>query len=54
MSRAGVPTVLIGVPLKYMHTTVEMVQERTITEAGRLVALFIDELARGWEEIQWY
>lgn len=54
VSRAGVPTVLIGVPLKYMHTTVEMVQERTITEAGRLVALFIDELARGWEEIQWY
>lgn len=54
VSRAGVPTVLIGVPLKYMHTTVEMVQERTITEAGRLVALFIDELARGWEAIQWY
>ena len=54
VSRAGVPTVLIGVPLKYMHTTVEMVQQRTIAEAGRLVALFIDELARGWEEIQWY
>lgn len=54
VSRAGVPTVLIGVPLKYMHTTVEMVDESVISEAGRLMALFIDELARGWEEIQWY
>ena len=54
ISRAGVPTVLIGVPLKYMHTTVEVVDEKVIAEAGRLMALFIDELARGWEAIEWY
>lgn len=54
VSRAGVPTVLIGVPLKYMHTTVEVVDEKVIAEAGRLMALFIDDLARSWEEIKWY
>lgn len=54
VTRGGVPTVLIGVPLRYMHTTVEMVDEKVLADTGRLVALFIDELARGWEEIKWY
>ena len=54
ISRAGVPTLLIGVPLKYMHTTVELLEEDVRAETGRFVARFADDLARGWEEMAWY
>ena len=53
ISRAGVPTLLISVPLRYMHTTVEIVSEPVLRETGRLLAHLVDEIARGWEEISW-
>ncbi len=53
ISRAGVPSLLIGVPVKYMHTTVEMLSEQVIRDVGRLVALFIRDIGREWEAIQW-
>ncbi len=52
--RGGVPSVLISVPLKYMHTAVEVLDAGVITETGRLMALFIDEVSRGWEDLTWY
>lgn len=54
MARAGVPCVLISVPLRYMHTTVETLNLNTIEEAGRLIALFIDDITSDWEAIQWF
>ena len=54
ISRAGVPSVLISVPLKYMHTSVEVLSMDVIREVGRLMALFIDEISRGWEDLKWY
>jgi len=51
---AGVPVLLISIPLKYMHTTVETLDLGVIEDVGRLMALLIDELARGWEEVKWY
>ena len=51
---AGVPCVLISVPLKYMHTTVETLSLDMLREAGRLLAHFIDDVAREWGEFEWY
>ena len=54
VARGGIPTVLISVPLKYMHTSVEVLSLEVIRETGRLMALFIDEISRGWEDLKWY
>lgn len=54
ISRAGMPVVLISIPLRYMHTSVETLQQNTIWEAGRLMAAFIDDIARDWGNIEWY
>ena len=35
---------VIGIPLRYMHTPVEMVAIKDITRAGRLLAEFIAQL----------
>ena len=40
----GIPTLLISIPIKYMHTSVEMVNLRDIRNTGRLLARFIQEL----------
>jgi endoglucanase len=40
----GIPNVIIGIPLRYMHTPVEMVSLKDITRAGRLAAEFIAQL----------
>ena len=53
-AHGGVPTILLSVPLRYMHTTVEVGDVDVIRDVGRLMALFIDEVARRWEEIKWY
>jgi putative aminopeptidase FrvX len=40
----GIPTMVIGIPLRYMHTPIEMVALKDITRAGRLMAEFISQL----------
>jgi endoglucanase len=52
-SRGGVPTALLEVPVKYMHTTVELVDLDTIGEAGRLLAHFAAAVKAGWEDELW-
>lgn len=54
VTRGGIPCVLVSIPLKYMHTTVETIKTGTVTEAGRLMAMFIDEISREWEDLKWY
>ena len=44
VSRSGIPTLLISIPLKYMHTTIETVQINDIKNAGKLVSRFVTEL----------
>lgn len=53
VSRAGVPTVLISLPEKYMHTSVETISLETLEEGARLLAHFVSELDAGWEEDLW-
>jgi putative aminopeptidase FrvX len=40
----GIPNLVMGIPLRYMHTPVEMVALKDITRAGRLLAEFIAQL----------
>jgi endoglucanase len=44
VSRGGVPTGCIGLPLRYMHSPVEMVQLDDIERAAELVAAFAQRL----------
>jgi endoglucanase len=41
VSRAGVPTVLISIPSRNMHSPVEIVHPKDVERAGRLMAHFI-------------
>jgi putative aminopeptidase FrvX len=46
-SRAGVPTGVVSVPLRYMHTPVEMVQLDDVHNAARLIAASAHRLEQG-------
>ncbi len=52
----GIPCVVLGIPLRYMHTPVETVSVKDIRRAGRLMAEVITDLTpdtldkMGWEE----
>jgi endoglucanase len=47
ISRSGVPTGLISVPLRYMHSPVEMVALEDVDAAARLIAAFARRLEPG-------
>ncbi len=50
----GIPCMVLGIPLRYMHTPVETVSLKDIRRAGRLMAAFIADLAPdALERIQW-
>jgi len=53
VARAGIPCVLIDLPLKYMHTTVELLDMNVMKECGRLLAHFLCELDERWDEDLW-
>ncbi|HTP00125.1 MAG TPA: hypothetical protein VMJ64_02025 [Anaerolineales bacterium] len=54
VAREGIPTMLIGIPLRYMHTPVEMIAVKDVLRAGRLLAEFISGLEPGFiSEITW-
>lgn len=52
-SRSGVPSVLIGVPVRNMHTAVEVLDLSALEEAARLVAHFAAAARTAWEEELW-
>jgi tetrahedral aminopeptidase len=41
VAREGIPTAVLSIPLRYMHTTVETICVRDIERTGRLMAQFI-------------
>ena len=54
VSAEGIPTAVIGIPLRYMHTPVEVVAYKDIQRAGRLLAEFIAALELDFiEKITW-
>ena len=46
----GIPTMVIGIPLRYMHTPVEMISMKDIQRAGRLLAEFVVQLDENFME----
>jgi len=44
VSRAGIPTGVVSVPLRYMHSPVELVQLSDVQDAARLIASFARRL----------
>jgi tetrahedral aminopeptidase len=50
VAREGIPTLLISIPLRYMHTSTEVISHKDIKKAGRLMALFIASI-RDWSDI---
>ncbi len=44
VARSGVPTAVLSIPLRYMHTSVETMNIKDIERTGRLMALFISGL----------
>ena len=44
ITSAGIPTLVIGIPIRYMHTPVELTALKDIRRAGRLLARFITSL----------
>lgn len=50
----GIPCMVLGIPLRYMHTPVETVSLKDIRRAGRLMAAVIADLVPDTlEKIQW-
>ncbi len=50
VSRTGVPTALMSVPVKYMHTTVETCSLETLREAARLLTAYLSSLDENWRD----
>lgn len=50
----GTPTMVISIPLRYMHTPVEMISMKDITRAGRLLAEFAASLDEKFlDQLKW-
>ena len=47
ISRGGIPTTVVGIPLRYMHSPVEMVQVDDVLNCAKLVAAFAQRLVAG-------
>lgn len=54
VTREGIPTALLSIPLRYMHTSVETVSNKDVERTGRLLAGFIGRLDEGFmKKLDW-
>ena len=44
ISRGGIPTGVVSIPLRYMHSPVEMVQLEDVENTAKLIAAFAQKL----------
>ncbi len=49
ISRSGIPTGLVSIPLRYMHSPVEMVDLRDVEAVVKLLAAFGERLSSDWD-----
>jgi putative aminopeptidase FrvX len=47
VSRGGIPSTVVSIPLRYMHSPVEMVQLDDVENAAKLIAAFVRRLEPG-------
>ena len=45
LSRAGVPCGIVSIPLRYMHSPVELVQLSDVEACAKLIAAFAQRLS---------
>ncbi len=45
ITREGIPTLCLSIPLRYMHTSVEVVDMTDIKNTGKLLAFFIASIS---------
>ncbi|NLZ54338.1 MAG: M42 family metallopeptidase [Thermoanaerobacteraceae bacterium] len=50
ITKEGIPTAVVSIPLRYMHTTVETISLDDVKMSSRLLALFIASLSNGFVE----
>lgn len=54
LAAEGIPTMVVGLPLRYMHTPVETIQVRDIQRTARLIAGFIEKLGENFvDTLRW-
>ncbi|MGD2148047.1 MAG: M42 family peptidase [Anaerolineae bacterium] len=54
VTREGVPTALVSIPVRYMHQPVETLAAQDVERAGRLLAAFISDLEADFlEKLSW-
>lgn len=54
LAAEGIPTMVVSLPLRYMHTPVEVIQVRDIQRIARLVAGFIEKLDENFmDTLKW-
>jgi tetrahedral aminopeptidase len=54
MVAEGIPNIVLGIPLRYMHTPVEMIMLKDITRVGRLATEFVTQLDENFmEKLTW-
>jgi endoglucanase len=50
----GIPTMVLSMPIRYMHTPVEVVSMKDIARTGHLMAQFIAELSADYmQTLRW-
>ena len=54
MTREGIPTILLSIPLRNMHTPIETLSVQDVVRTGRLMARFIASLDEGFmDKLAW-
>ena len=48
----GVPTAVIGIPCRYMHTGIETVEPRDVDRCAHLLAHYLSELSPEWRAVE--
>ncbi|HXL14443.1 MAG TPA: M42 family peptidase [Methylomirabilota bacterium] len=52
IASSGVPTAVIGIPCRYMHTGVETVEPRDVDRCAHLLAHYLSELSLEWRAVE--
>ncbi|MGK2932351.1 MAG: hypothetical protein ACSLFD_06230 [Solirubrobacterales bacterium] len=47
ISRSGIPTGLVSIPLRYMHSPVEMVDLADVESTVELIVAFVESIETG-------